>query len=414
MDMTPMFRKITVALVLLLSLSALARTRSVSSGASPDAAALSPATVAGATVSGAVSSVAGNIISLAGGLVTIDASSAKITDDRGNAGSIASITPGSTIFAILSSATANANAALPASVIAVRRIAQVELSGTVTAIGTNSFTVLGRNITVDANTSFGGSAKSLAGLFVNDNVVVSANASGGALLATTVMASTPFPRTTLIHGTVKSIGTDSWLITDSAGKEWTVVVNAQTKIIGDPKVGDPVEILANVDRSNQYVAVSIMKSIVIRPLVNFTGEVKAIGPASWVIRDSKADKEVTVAIDRDTKISGDPKVGDGVNVTASVDAAGNYTAVLILKLGIVPPPQNVIIRGVVKSIVGLACVACDDTVWTIGPPAGLGPDVQVHANSRTKIAGDPRTGDNVVVEAQSSTNGYLALSIVKQ
>src|SRR6185503_18347519 len=129
---------------------------------------------------------------------------------------------------------------------------------------------------------------------------VSANASGGALLAATVIASTPFPRTTLIHGTVKSIGTDSWLITDSAGKEWTIIVNAQTKIIGDPKVGDSVEILANVDRSNQYVAVSIMKSIVIRPMVNFTGEVKAIGPASWVIRDSKADKEVTVAIDRDT------------------------------------------------------------------------------------------------------------------
>jgi hypothetical protein len=404
------------AALLALAVGAEGRSRSVGSGAITADAALAPIKVPGATVSGAVSSVAGNIISLAGGLMTIDASSAKITDQAGNSGTIASITPGSTVYAVLSSETVAANAPLPASMINVRRIAQVEFSGTVTAIGTNTLTVLGRTITVDANTSFGGRARNLSEIFVNDNVIIAANASGSSLLASSVLSSSPIPKSTIIHGTVKTIGTESWTITDRDGKEWTIVVNSQTKVVGDPKVGDSVEILANIDNANRYVALSILKSsITVKPVVNFSGAVKSISATSWVVHDSRADKDVTLAITADTKIVGDPKVPDGVNVTAVVESNGTYTALSILKLGIVPPPATVTLRGVVKSITGLACVACDDTVWVVGPAAGLGPDTQFRSNSRTKISGSPRVGDTVEAIVQSTAAGYyLALSIVKQ
>ena len=417
-----MFRKITLVCALLAATFAFGqgRQRSVGSGGSMSDAALMPMPVAGTTVSGTVTSVSGNLISLAGGAVTVDATSAKITDEKGNAGTIASITAGSSIFAVLSE-NVTTNVPLPATMISVRRIAQVELTGPVSAIDVagNSFTLLGRTIKVDANTSFGGRAKGLSDVLVNDIVAVSANSVGGTLLAASVMAMTPAPRpSVVIHGNVKSIGTDSWVITDKAGKDWTIVVNSQTKIVGDPKVGDAVDILANVDNSNQYVALSIMKSPIVLPIIVFDGTVKSITPASWIIHDSRNDKDVTVAIGAKTVITGNPQVNDGVNVTATVDDAGNLTAITIFKLGIVPPMS---MNGIVKSIgpaLLLPCaappVACLLNYWVIGPAVGMGPDVQVGVTNQTVIVGDPKVGDKVEVQMVMTGSTLTAISIKKQ
>ena len=408
-----MFHRLAIALVIFTSFSAYGDGRTRSAGSVSDAA-LRPTIVPGTTASGAVTSVSGNIISLAGGLVTIDASQAKISDDHGGPGSLASIIPGTHIFAVLSAASVAPGAPLPASIIAVTRIAQVTLNGPVQLIGSSTFIVLGRTITVDSNTSFGGRAQRLADILPNDLVQVQANAVGGALLASSVLVFPPLPKpSTVIHGTVKSIGTGSWVITDRAAKDWTIVVNAQTKIIGDPKVGDSVEILANIDSSHQYVAVSIMKSVVVHPVVVFSGHVKSISPLAWVITVAPG-REVAIAVNSQTKITGDPRVNDAVNVTATVDAAGNHTALMIAKLGIVPPA--ITIRGVVKSIVALACpaTACGE-VWTIGPSVGLGPDIMLQVNGHTKISGDPKVGDHVEVVVQmTASGGFVALSIAKK
>ncbi len=425
-----MIRKITLATLLLACTFAQARTRSVSTGpGGASDAALFPIAVPGTTVSGNVTAVNGTIISLAGGLVTIDAASAKITDDHGSAGTIASITPGVMVFAVLDASTVAANAALPASMIAVARVPQVMLSGPVQAIGSNTLTVLGRTIAVDANTSFGGLSsptplggvrvKTFADIAVNDMVQVQANAAGNILLATSVLVFPPVPKSpTVIHGTVKSIGPDAWVITDHAGKDWTVAINAQTKIIGDPRVGDTVDILANTDNANQYTAVSIMKSPTVTPIVFFSGEVKSMSSSSWVIHDSHANKDVTVGVNAQTKISGNPQVNDGVQVTATVDATGNFTALTIIKLGFVPPFT---IRGIVKAISPREfppCAAppfpCPINKWTIGPAVGLGPDVLVQVTTETKISGDPQIGDSVEVTASIDAAGsFTAISIVK-
>ena len=44
------------------------------------------------------------------------------------------------------------------------------------------------------------------------------------------------PATTILHGTVKSISASAWVITTD-GKDTTVTIDAQTKILGDAKVG---------------------------------------------------------------------------------------------------------------------------------------------------------------------------------
>ena len=416
-----MIRKITLVCALLTATFAFGqgRQRSVGSGGMNDAA-LMPMPVAGSTVSGAVTGISGNLIALAGGVVVVDATNAKITDEKGATGTIASITVGTSIFAVLST-NVTTNIPLPATMISVRRIAQVELTGPVSAIdaAAGTFAVLGRTIRVDANTSFGGRAKGLNDMLVNDIVSVSANSAGGTLLATSVMVMTPSPRpSVVIHGTVKSIGTDSWVITDKSGKDWTIVVNSQTKIVGDPKAGDTVDILANVDNANQYVAVSIMKSpIVVDVLVAFSGEVKSIGTTSWVIHDGRANKDVTVLIGPKTLITGNPQVNDAVSVTATADSAGNLTAVTIFKLGIVPPMT---MTGVVKSIgppLLLPCAAppfpCLLNYWVIGPAVGMGPDMQIGVTSQTLIVGDPKVGDKVEVQAVMTGSLLYAVSIKK-
>jgi hypothetical protein len=411
-----LFRKITITALLAATVASagLARTRAVGSGSTTTDAALMPVKVSGAAVSGIVTSVSGNIISLAGGLVTIDASNAKIMDDRGAAVTVASIKTGNSIVASIST-NVTTNTAIPASTIAVRSTPQVELTGQVSAVGATSLTVLGRTVNVDSNTSFGGRARSLADILVNDVVSVSANVSSGALLAVSLMAMAPPPvPSTLIHGTVKSISVDSWVINDRDGKEWTVLVNSQTKITGDPKVGDTVEILANTSSANQYVAVSIMKTPVATGSIVFSGTVQSISPTVWVVHQSGDDnRDVKVTINEKTKITGDPKVNDGVHVTATVDAAGNYTATEIVKLGIVPP-STVTLRGKVKSIIAPACSACNYTIWTVGPGVGLGPDTQFQVNPSTRLSGNPGLGDNVTALLQSATVGYIAISVEKQ
>jgi len=273
----------------------------------------------GATISGLVTGVNGNSISLANGLVVIDASQATITDDRG---ATATVTPGSLILAILRSGTS-----LQASSIVVTRLPQVALSGAVQSVNPAAGTlqIFGLTIHVDANTSFGGNhnARGLADLVANDVVQVEANAVGSNLVASSILLFAPVSQSpSLIHGTVKNIGTDAWVITDSQHNDITVAVNAQTRIVGSPKVGDTVDVLANVDSAHNYVAISIVVSPV-RAQIHMSGVVKSIGTTSWVIGPAVGlGPDFLVQVNAQTRIVGNPQVGDRVEVVAELGSSG--------------------------------------------------------------------------------------------
>lgn len=324
-------RRLLIALLLVIaSLDALAqKTRSVA----PEAIKLPE--VSGSTVSGTVTGVSGSIIQLANGLVQIDASQAKISD--GSDTTLAVIVPGTFIMAVLKPGEAGANGVLPASIITVTRLAQVVLTGPVTSVdaANNRFVVLGRTINVNGNTRSG---TKLSSLQTGSIVVVEANNVNGSLVATSmqVVASHPQP-TIVIHGNVKSIGSGSWVINDSSGKETTVIVTSSTKIAGSPAVGDIVDVVATIDDAHQYTALSISRSVDVKPpttiSVSFRGVVKSISATSWSILDDKAPangEPTVVQITTATKFVGDPKVGDHVEVLLQ-PGSSTRVALLIVK-----------------------------------------------------------------------------------
>ena len=63
-------------------------------------------------------------------------------------------------------------------------------------------------------------------------------------------------------------------------------------------------------------------------------------------------KDTTVAIDAQTKVLGDAKVGDVVQVIANVDSGHNYIAIAIIKTQLLSPPEPVAfaVSGTVKTI----------------------------------------------------------------
>lgn len=326
-----MQRKVLALALVLFATAAFARVRAVSSS---DARSDNGA----GTVTGTVSSVSGNLIQIAGGAITIDATGARISVGRGSEGTIADIKPGMQLFAALRASNPTSNAVLPATVITVTDPADVTLSGTVQSVdaANKSFTLLGETIRTDANTSFGGYKRDAGTSFsdIQPNVIVhvSADVVNGNLVAREVLVVAPAPpQVGHARGTVQSIAPDSWTVkTDK--ETLTLVVNAQTKIAGSPKVGDTVEVLYNINSANQYVAISIIKFERITPptLENFSGTVKSINGTAWVVTSNGADKSFVT--NESTKITSGIVVGDRVNVTAVKREDGSLLAVAIMKM----------------------------------------------------------------------------------
>jgi hypothetical protein len=282
------------------------------------------------TVAGTVTSVSGSLILLANGLVTIDASGATIS---GDATSVAAIAPGSIVFAVIKDGNVAANAPLPASFVGVSRVPVVTISGPVTAVdlANSTLTLLGRTIRVTPQTTFEGipigpAVHGLADITTGQVVQVDATVSGGTLLATSVRALVFAVQLKTIEGKVKSIAADAWVIT-SDGKDVTVAVNAQTLVVGAPKIGDEVYVAANVDSAGRYTALSIIRSGFLPTLGDFrlTGFVKTIGTTQWTIGlgpGGSLAPDFIVEVNDKTKIVGSPKVGDRVEVAGAPSARG--------------------------------------------------------------------------------------------
>ncbi len=318
--------------MLLLALNVVAKNRAVAPPPQDDA---SRGIGSGASVTGEVSAVSGTLITLAGGLVMIDASSAKILDHDG-AATISAIQPGARIIATLRDPGTVTTGPLVATAIAVLRHADVTFTGTVQSVDTagSQFLLLNRTIKVDANTTFVnfGRQGSIANLQANTVVIVEANVVGGALVASRVTLISPIPpRPQTASGVVKSIGTDAWVIT-VRDHDTTFVVNASTKILGEPKAGDRVEVLYTVDSAHANVALSIIKSIEAPKAVKFTGIVKSIETPKWVITRDSDHKDVVVNWPLSVRISPAANPGDRVEVIGTENADGTYTAISIVPI----------------------------------------------------------------------------------
>jgi hypothetical protein len=213
------------------------------------------------SVSGTVSSVNGSLVLIANGLISIDTSSAQIAGEE--------LATGSFIVATLKSGDVAPNAPLPATSILVTHLPQAALTGTVTSVDLagSSFTMLGRTIKVTSSTAFSGlltlRRMSLSDLFPSMLVAVDANAAGGVLTARSVEILTPLRvAPTRFTGYVKSIGATQWTVgigpAGSLAPDFLVTVDKNTKISGDPKVGDRVVVVGELT-STGLLASSITK-----------------------------------------------------------------------------------------------------------------------------------------------------------
>ena len=313
-----MCRRLSLLLALLvLALPSFARERAVS--------ATRPASLP-STVVGTVSAVNGNLISIANGAVVIDATNARVVGGT--------IEVGSQVHATID-ASASATGVLPATTIAVVRLPELTLSGTVQSVDTanKTFVVLGRTIHVTDQTSIAG-RNGFADIQANTIVLVAADVQGSRIVAESVVIMAPFlAPLQVIHGTVKSIANDAWVITKRDG-DVRIEVNAQTKIVGSPKVGDTVEVVVMTNSANALVAVSILNSSVPTPptipeLKRINGTVKSIAPTLWVVT-VRGGADTSVEINERTRFLGDPRVGDQVEVLAEV-SGNKLIAVLITR-----------------------------------------------------------------------------------
>ncbi|HEU5163679.1 MAG TPA: DUF5666 domain-containing protein [Thermoanaerobaculia bacterium] len=301
--------------------------------------------MSGAAISGSVGSVQGAVITLQSGgapAIRIDATNAKFLANRDAAASIADVQPGVRVTAFIdTSTTIAAGAALPAQLITIESLADITLTGPVQSIDVagSKLAILGITVAVDANTSYGSAFPTfapitgLSGIAVGQVVHVTAAFANGAILAKRLQVISPtVPPSHVLGGTVKSISSTSWVITGKDGKDTTITIDAQTKITGDPKVGDWVQVMATIDSAHNYVAILIAK-VEQRVDNALHGWVASIAPSEWTIGGPPGSMApvFTVRITTTTVIYPNPQVGDRVTVVGKRDAAGIFTASKIAK-----------------------------------------------------------------------------------
>lgn len=349
--MTHPRRAVIALLILSLTISANAgtRRRAVGHPASPSTAdALGIGQLSGAALSGTVTSVAGTIVTVNSGgapAIRIEAANAKILAWDEMPRTIADIAPGSRITAFIEpQSDGTSGAPLPARLITIESRPDLTIAGPVESIdlGASTFRVLGITILVDADTVFATAfptfapMRGLVDLAVGNIVKVDAELGGAQILAAHVLVVTPEPKLPVtLRGKVKSISDANWVISEDGEKDVTLLVDDRTKIVGNPRVGDEVQVIAEHDAASNLVARVIVR---IGPFdskeFQFKGWVRSIAPDRWSIGGPPGSMmpELLVRITATTEIYPNPRVDDLVLVKGAVDSSGAYTASSITKV----------------------------------------------------------------------------------
>ncbi|MFZ2493943.1 MAG: DUF5666 domain-containing protein, partial [Thermoanaerobaculia bacterium] len=202
-----------------------------------------PVPSASPMIRGTITEIKGKRITLLRSIV-VDVANAAI-QKRKKAVPLESIGVGSRVTVTIAGTSKQAGGVLLGELITVEA-PDGQLTGTLEGRGTDTITVAGQTIAVDAGTYIGGfqDAKpltKLAELKQNYPVAVDLVASDAGLVAVAVMAVGPAPPTppivpstyTSFAGVVRAIGETSWTV-----GETKVVVNAKTKIPEKLAVGD--------------------------------------------------------------------------------------------------------------------------------------------------------------------------------
>lgn len=317
------------------------------------------------TVDSVVSKVNGPILDVLDGALRIDVTNATITsgDDPTAAALAATAIPaGSRVIAqvtVPDAIPAVFPPTLPATSVVVYLASSGNLSGVLQGVSTTSgsFTLLDTTVKTNAATTWSGftaggtPVKGIADLSagMRANVAVTADPTG--VTAKSVYAySVPTTRLVAFRGKVEKIDTALWTISGNV-----VQVTSETKIVGDPVVGDTVDVLERVVvyppgmgiATPVPVAVSITKVVATPPppdrKVEFDGVVDSLPPTAspgsiplghWTISG------------RDVFVNGLTKVDSGIVQGSAVHVKG-----LLLPMSVLAPSslgQQIIATEITK------------------------------------------------------------------
>jgi len=300
--------------------------------ASADGGIALPSPVNVSTVDGTISKIAGTVLDLIEGQIQIDVAKATITSgDDSKGGPV----PAS---GILVGARVVANVTVPdvipavfpppplaATTVIVFQAHAGQLAGTIQAVDVagGKFTLLFHAVSTNSATKWSGegpkgSVKGIADLAAGMFATVSVVNAGG-LLATNVEAFglvTP-PHLIAFRGPVQTITPTAWTI---AGR--VVSVDSDTKIVGDPKVGDTVDVLARIQDPPPG---SLKAPVIIPPpgdrATEFDGIVESIPP---VMAPSSTPLGHWTISSRDVVVNGLTKLDAGIVVGTAVHVKGRF------------------------------------------------------------------------------------------
>ncbi|HQQ77376.1 MAG TPA: DUF5666 domain-containing protein [Thermoanaerobaculia bacterium] len=305
--------------------------------------AMIPIAAPASTVDSVVLKVNGPILDVLGGALQIDVTNARITGGEDRLASPlpwAGILVGSRIVAhvtVPDAIPAVFPPRLPATSVVVFLTNSGSLSGTVQGVGAaqGTFTLLYTSVKTNAGTEWSGSkadgspVKGLSDLAIGMQAVTVVSTDASGVTAKSVHAYTiPTTRIEAFRGKVEKIDASAWTVD---GK--FVQVNADTKIVGDPKVGDVVDVLAKVTivppgmgmPSMPPVAISIVKVISTPPpptdrSVEFDGVVESMPPG--LANSAGAALGHWKISGKDVLVTPATRVASGIGVGSSVHVKG--------------------------------------------------------------------------------------------
>jgi hypothetical protein len=315
-------------------------------GASADGIVLSsPSLMRASTIDGTVSAVTGTVLDVIGGQFRIDVANATVTSGDGpDAGPLPAtgIPVGARIVAQVSVGDAVPTSFPPPPLAATRVVVFLPRDGQLVStiqgvdVAGGKITMFFHSISTTTATKWSGfgpngSVKGIGDLSAGMLATVSVVNSAGGLLATSVEAygTVAPPELIAFRGPVQTITSTAWTI---AGR--VVQVDSDTKIVGDPRVGDIVDVVARVHNPppgslmpSYLVAVSIIKAPVITPpgpgdrATEFDGIVESIPAASTANSAPLGHWKIS---SRDVIVNGLTKLDTGIVVGSAVHVKGIF------------------------------------------------------------------------------------------
>jgi uncharacterized protein DUF5666 len=346
--------------------------------------------------SGTIASVSGDDLALVGVSEHFRLAGSVTELVSGRALSSTDLAPGSAVTLRIGSREADGRFRVDGA--QVERKDALALEGEITSVAADgrSMEVLGVRVELDSHTAFAGAGRlvrSGADLRVGMMAKVSlTSTSVRSLQAAEVRIRSSNSRSTRVmsgrsesgedqelKGTVEQVSDTSWTIGGQA-----FAIDDGTIFVGAPGLGDFVEVRFHLDSSGNPVADRIRKEDAAGDELEFRGLVEAIGASSWTVSGR------VVGVNAQTVITGNPKLGDLVEVRANRAPDLTLTATSIQREDAANDEQE--FRGVVSAI--------GASSWTIG-------GVVLLVDGSTVILGNPQIGDDVEVRANRAADGTL-------